>query len=261
MADWLVAGAIGLVSGMLSGAFGIGGGIITTPAIRLLLGAPALIAVGTPLPVIVPGALTGAVSYTRAGLADVRSGLLMAAAGVPLTVFGAWLASRLGGTVVLLGTAVLIIWAAADMLVQAASKRDGASAPGDDGDQAARPRGVVLAGIGALTGLYSGFLGLGGGFVIVPLLTRWLRFPIKRALGTSLVTVTILAVPGTITHALLGNIDWSIALGLVVGVVPGALIGARFSIGAQDRHIRVAFAVMLIIVALWLGVSEIAGML
>ena len=60
--------AIGFVSGLFSGAFGIGGGIVTTPAIRLILGAPALVAVGTPLPVILPSAITGAL-YATAGAA------------------------------------------------------------------------------------------------------------------------------------------------------------------------------------------------
>jgi len=257
--DWLAAIAIGFVSGMLSGAFGIGGGIITTPAIRLLLGAPALVAVGTPLPVIIPGALTGAISYVRAGMADPRAGLTLGIAGVPFAVLGAWLTTLVGGTVVLLATAALIIWAAADMLLQSTGRRPVRSDEPETSES--RPSTVVLVGIGVVTGLYSGFLGLGGGFVVVPLLTRWLRFPIKRALGTSLIAVSVLAVPGTITHALLGNIDWQIAAALAVGVVPGAILGARLSIGAQDRHIRVAFALMLIAVALWLGITEVAGVL
>ena len=58
------------------------------------------------------------------------------------------------------------------------------------------------------TGLYSGLLGLGGGFVIVPVLTRWLGFPAKRAIGTSLVAIAILSIPATVTHAFLGHIDW-----------------------------------------------------
>lgn len=257
MADWLAAIAIGFASGLLSGAFGIGGGIITTPAIRLLLGAPALIAVGTPLPVIVPGALAGAYSYVRAGLSDVRSGSILALAGVPFSVLGAWLTTLAGGTVVLLATAALIVWAATDMLLQATGRR--AEKTGEGTAVAPVPSILTLVGIGAITGLYSGFLGLGGGFVVVPLLTRWLGFPIKRAIGTSLVAVTILAVPGTITHALLGHVDWAIALALVVGVVPGALAGARVSMGSQDRHIRIGFATLLIAVALWLGISEVAG--
>jgi uncharacterized membrane protein YfcA len=109
--------------------------------------------------------------------------------------------------------------------------------------------------------LYSGFFGLGGGFVLVPMLSRWLSFPIKRAIGTSLVAVAVLAIPGTITHALLGNIDWSIALGLVIGVVPGALIGAHLTQGARDRNIRIAFTILLILVAVWLATSELGAVM
>jgi uncharacterized membrane protein YfcA len=79
--DGVAKVAVGLFSGVLSGAFGIGGGLITTPAIRLLLAYPALIAVGTPLPVILPGALTGAVTYWNRGSADVRAGIVMGLIG------------------------------------------------------------------------------------------------------------------------------------------------------------------------------------
>ena len=238
-----LAGAVGFVSGVLSGMFGIGGGILTTPAVRLVLGAPALIAVGTPLPVILPGALTGALSYVRRGLADVRSGVLLGACGVVPSVAGAWFTTRVGGTVVLVATAGLILWAAFDTTSQVL-KRPDAAAPGPDRpvDAApsapAGPRPVTVALTGVLAGAYSGFFGLGGGFVIVPLLTRFGRMPVKRAIGTSLVAVTLLAVPGTIAHARLGHVDWFMALALSVGVVPGALLGARLTARARDSRSR-----------------------
>lgn len=257
MGDGALAVAIGLVSGVLSGAFGIGGGIVTTPAIRLFLGVPALIAVGTPLPVIVPGALTGAVTYHRDGLTDVPAALVLAACGIPTAVGGAFLATRVGGPVVLIGTALLILWAAADTILQVRRPPQ----VRDTGDMGMRPRFVGLAGVGMLTGLYSGFFGLGGGFVLIPLLTRWLGFGLKRSIGTSLATVAMLAVPGTITHAYLGNIDWAIAGWLAVGVVPGAAVGARVALGVRSRQIRIGFAMLLVIVALWLAVSEIARVL
>ncbi len=256
MADWLIAAAIGLFSGVLSGMFGIGGGIITTPALRLVLGAPALIAVGTPLPVIMPGALTGALTYWRNGTSDPRAGLILGLAGVITAVLGALATRLVGGTMVLIGTALLIVWAAADMTLQVL--RPGkATEPGAEAEaHASLP---LLIGVGALTGLYSGFFGLGGGFVLVPMLTRWGRFPIKRAIGTSLVAVTILAVPGTITHALLGNIDWALAAALAVGVVPGAVLGARVSLGTRDHVLRVGFAALLVVSAVWLAANEILG--
>jgi hypothetical protein len=119
---------------------------------------------------------------------------------------------------------------------------------------------VRLTLIGALAGFYSGFLGLGGGFVIVPGLTRYLGMPVKRAIGTSLVTVAVLAIPGTITHSLLGHVDWPLALMLPLGVVPGAVIGARLTERASDRVVRLAFAILLAVVGIWLAVSEIGGL-
>ncbi len=324
MRDLATTLGIGLVSGVLSGAFGIGGGIITTPAIKLILGAPALVAVGTPLPVIFPSALTGAISYARKGVADVRAGVVCGVAGSSTAVLGALATRFVGGTVVLLATAALILYTAADMVLQVirpprvglaggeeagalaavrgarddvrvpegprtpeaegalegmgALERDGGAA-GESHDAASagdlvlrserakpvsegvpnRPSPGRLALIGAVTGFYSGFLGLGGGFVLVPMLTRWLGFPIKRSIATSLVAIVILAVPGTVTHALLGHIDWRIAALLAVGVVPGAVVGARLTLGSADHTVRLSFAVLLVAVGAWLGVSTLLG--
>jgi len=273
MHDLVVSVVIGFFSGVLSGAFGIGGGIITTPAIRLILDAPALVAVGTPLPVILPTALTGALTYARSGVADVRAGVTCGIAGSLTAVLGAWSTSLVGGDVVLLATAALILYAAADMVLQAYRPRpaadvahaaNAATAALDDpapAVSASRAPLMPLIVIGMVTGLYSGFLGLGGGFVLVPLLTRWLHFDMKRAIATSLVAVTILAIPGTITHAALGHIDWAIALALSLGVIPGAMLGARITLGSTDRAVRIGFATLLVIVGVWLAGNELWGLL
>lgn len=262
--------AVGLASGVLSGAFGIGGGLLTTPAITLLLGYPALIAVGTPLPVIVPGALTGAIAYHRRGLADVRAGLVMAAVGSVGSIAGAWLSRIAGGTVVLLATAAVIAWASFDILLQhraSTSRPVPGEAESDEGLALAPGRPAAVSSrwwfvvIGAVAGLYSGFLGLGGGFIVVPALTRWCGMSVKRAIGTSLVTVAALAVPGTLTHWYLGHVDWSLAALLALGVVPGAIIGARLTERADDRSVRLAFAALLGVIGAWLAVSQLSGLL
>lgn len=262
--------AVGLASGVLSGAFGIGGGLLTTPAITLLLGYPALIAVGTPLPVIIPGALTGAASYHRRGLADVRAGLLMAAVGAVGSVGGAFLSRLVGGTGVLLATAAVIAGASIDMFLQHRAAGAEPAVPGEgESDEGlaresarapARPRARALVAIGVVAGLYSGFLGLGGGFVVVPALTRWCGMPVKRAIGTSLVTVAALAIPGTLAHWYLGHVDWTLAGMLAIGVVPGAVIGARLTGRASDRSVRLAFATLLAVVGVWLAASQLLGL-
>lgn len=263
---------VGFASGVLSGAFGIGGGLVTTPAIRLVLAYPALIAVGTPLPVILPGSLTGAWSYRRAGLADVAAGLAVGACGALTSIAGALASAKAGPTAMMLATAALILWASADLVAQARREaRATADLGGSEadpaldlaGEPAPRPaahRWLRLAAIGLVAGAYSGFFGLGGGFVVVPALTRFDGMPMKRAIGTSLVAIAVLAVPGTIAHAALGHVDWLLAALLAAGVVPGALLGARLTARASDRAIRLAFAVFLAVVGVWLAGAELAGM-
>jgi uncharacterized membrane protein YfcA len=201
----------------------------------------------------------------------VRAGIVMGLVGSVGSVGGAFLSQYVGGTVVLIATALLIGWASADMLLQhrTAARAEGAVgegesdealAPAPHGPARARRRVLGLALIGALAGFYSGFLGLGGGFVIVPGLTRYLGMPVKRAIGTSLVTVAVLAIPGTIAHSYLLHIDWSLAFMLAIGVVPGAIIGARLTERASDRAVRLAFAVLLAVVGVWLAISEIGGL-
>jgi uncharacterized membrane protein YfcA len=251
--------AVGFVSGVLSGQFGIGGGLVTTPAIRLLLGYPALIAVGTPLLVILPTALTGALSYARRGLVDVRAGIVMGVFGVAASVAGALGSDLAGGPVVMVLTAAMILWVAADMAVRA--RRDQGAEPVVQPETADGPPRLSLsrlAVIGLVAGFYSGLLGLGGGFVVVPALTRWLGLPLKRALGTSLVVVAVLAVPGTITHYLLGHVDLTLAAWLVLGSVPGALVGARFTAVARERTVAIAFSCVLALAGLALAGTELA---
>lgn len=249
------AAAIGFVAGYLSGQFGIGGGIITAPAIRMLLGGSALVSIGTPLPVIIPTSLTGVVTYARRGLLDVRTGVAIGVAGAAFSTLGAWATSFVGGEIALAMMAALIVWTAADMLHLALRSAPEAHATAMREER--RRSWFWLVGIGAVTGAASGFLGLGGGFVMVPALVRFLGFDAKRAVGTSLVAVMVLAVPGTITHWALGHIDWTIAFGLILGVVPGAALGARVTAAAQERTIRIAFAVMLLGVGGLLAANEL----
>src|ERR671935_272806 len=107
--------------------------------------------------------------------------------------------------------------------------------------------------IGVVAGLMSGFvaglLGVGGGIVFVPIVTTVLGMPLKRALGTSLVVIAAVAIPGTVVHAALGHIDWAICAALVTGVVPGAAFGARLALGTKERVLRSLVALFLLTVA------------
>jgi uncharacterized protein len=281
----LPAVAVGFVSGVLSGMFGIGGGVVTTPAIRIALGYPALVAVGTPLLVIIPTTVTGAWSYRRSGLADMRAGLVIGAFGIPTAVLGALATKYVGGTTVLVLTAGLMLYMGGDVVWNLWRSRHGEQslAPVEDegpvvvvegramGDTSAHSDVAVASAapargrlttwvlLGLTTGAYSGFLGLGGGFVLVPLLQRVAKMPIKQAIGTSLVAISVLAIPGVATHWALGHIDVRLAVALIVGSIPGALVGARITRASRERTVRLGFAALLIVVGVWLAVAELTG--
>ena len=120
--------------------------------------------------------------------------------------------------------------------------------------------GGWIATIGAAAGLLAGLLGVGGGVLLVPAYTGLLRLPAKRAVATSLVAVAIFSVPAMITHAVLGHINWSYALPLVVGVVPGAQVGARLTIHGSEARLRLLMGLFFTVLALAYGGGEVLSL-
>ncbi len=238
----------GLVSGVIAGAFGVGGAILTTPAVQVLLGAPPIVAVGTPLPVIFPTTLSGSVAYRRAGEIDGRAVRWLSLPGAAAAALGALTTKVVNPHALLLATAVLICWQA--ILV-------GTGRGGLRQTAASEPSVPALILLGIVAGFASGLLGIGGGIVLVPGLNALLGMPLKRALGTSLVVIAFLVVPGTIVHALLGHIDWAIFGWLTIGVIPGAALGSRWTIRARERTLRLVVGSFLGVVAAAYGALEI----
>jgi uncharacterized membrane protein YfcA len=249
----LIGVAIGLVSGILSGLFGVGGGIVMTPGIQVLLGAPAIVALATPLPAILPTAVTGALRYHEADELDLRAAAWMASLGLAGAAVGAALTKVVPTHLLLVVTALLLAWQSIGIL-RGASRTQGRrvrlpSTP------------LTFAGIGLIAGLISGLLGIGGGIVMVPLMAGLLGMPLKRVLGTSLATIVVLVIPGTIVHAALGHIDWTIFAVVVIGAVPGARIGANLALGTREHTLRLLVGSFMLIVAVLYGANELATLL
>jgi uncharacterized membrane protein YfcA len=242
---------VGLAAGVLSGLFGVGGGIVMTPGLTAFTGVAPIVAVATPLPVILPTAAVGAFTYHRAGEVDLRAAAWISLTGAAASAVGALLTEVVNARLLLLITAALLAWQS----IQILRGRSRATALEE------RPMPawtLALVGVGA--GLLSGLLGIGGGIVIVPALAGMLGMPLKRALGTSLVAVVVLVIPGTIVHAALGNIDWAVALFLMVGSLPGARLGARVALGTKERTLRLLVGSFLGVVAIVYGVQQVLAM-
>lgn len=247
-ADVVVGALVGLAAGILSGLFGVGGGVVTTPAAQHLLGAAPIEAVATPLPIIFPTSIVGAYTYARAGEVDVRAAAWAVPPGLAGTVGGAALTQVVDPHLLLLVTAVLL----GSTAIQVIRGRRVA------GRGEAQASGWALGAVGLAAGFVSGLLGLGGGIIMVPAFAAVLGMPLKRALGTSLLCISAFVIPGTITHLLLGHIDWAVFLVISIGVVPGARIGARIALGARERALRRAVGAFLFSVAVVYAASEVA---
>ena len=239
---------VGFGAGVLSGMFGVGGGIVTTPAVDVLLGGTPIQAIATPLPVIIPTSLVGAATYAKAGEVSFRAAGWAAPPGVVAAIAGAFATDVVNTHLLLLITAVLMAWTGISV-----GRGRGHRRPWVQGSTP----GWKYVAIGSVAGFVSGLLGVGGGIVMVPAFTVVVGMPLRRALGTSLVVIVALAIPGTIVHWILGHIDWAIFLSLAIGVIPGARLGATIALGVRERTLRLLVGVFLFVVAIVYGVREV----
>ncbi len=243
---------LGVVTGVLSSMVGVGGAIISTPGIRAL-GATPLEGVGSTLPSILPSAITGTIRYRREGLVSWPIVAKLVPWGVVAAVAGAIVSVRFPGK----GHVQMLLSAA---LVGHTAWRTSRAVSADEvatnAAAAAHFEWWRCGGIGIVAGALSGFLGVGGGIFMIPAFRSWLRLGLKQTIATSLACVGLLAIPSTITHIVEGTVNWSFALPLCVGVVPGAHFGSRWTVAASDRHLRTLIGVGLGLLGVGYFVAE-----
>jgi uncharacterized membrane protein YfcA len=233
---------IGAGIGFVSGAFGKGGSAISTPLLHAI-GIPAMIAVASPLPATIPSTLLAGRSYARDGHVDgrvVRLGLII---GLPAVVAGALCTRWIPGGTLVIAADALVLALGLRVLLKATMHDNEIEAP------APRTTRARVLGVTGAVGLVSGLLGNAGGFLLAPLFMHALGMPVKRALGTSLALAAALAVPGTIVHAWLGHIDWSVTLVFGLAAVPLATVGARTALRIKERSLTMAFGAGLTLIA------------
>ena len=260
--DGLTA-ALGFVTGMMSALFGIGGATVSTPGIRAL-GVSAFLAVGTTLPSIIPGAVSGTFRYVKQGIIDWRVVAQAGSIGALFSIASAIITKHMPGRghVQQIATAGLLAYSSFKML---RALRPTMTTPGTSANAAFAPRTTqesrkIISAVGIGAGFLSGFLGIGGGVFMVPAFTQYAGLKIKPAIATSLACVGLFAIPGTITHGIERGIDWRIAAWLSVTVIPGAQLGAWLSGRASDRRMQVSAACVLSLIAVVYGITEILAL-
>lgn len=138
----------------------------------------------------------------------------------------------------------------------ASSGEPAASASSDD-SPLSRKQLLQGAAIGLIAGLASGYVGVGGGFIMVPLMLSIIGIPMRKASGTSLIAVMILAIPGVIEQGIIGNINYFAGIAIVIGTIPGAVIGAKLVTKVPERTLRLLFGCFLIVAAIMLVLNEV----
>jgi uncharacterized membrane protein YfcA len=251
--------ALGLASGALVGfslgLIGGGGSILAVPLMVYLVGVPdAHVAIGTSAVAVGANAAANLAQHARRGTVKWRCAAVFAAAGVAGAFAGSSLSKRVDGQHLLAMFALLMIVVGATMLRRR-------SESGKDSVQLTRQNLPKLLLFGLLTGLLSGFFGIGGGFLIVPGLMLATGMPILNAIGSSLVAVAAFGLTSAANYALSGFVDWALAAIFLAGGVLGGLAGATLSkaLAGKRGALNIVFAGGIFAVAGYMLVRSIAN--
>jgi uncharacterized membrane protein YfcA len=264
-------GAVGLAVGFLSGLVGIGGGVLIVPFLYFFYAHPdfagatvsadieASIAHATSLFIIVPTAIVGTLTYSKAGLVAWRAAIPIALASILAAALGANLAVLLPAEALKLGFGLFLIFTG----VQLISRKGGAEG------KPLRLTLPVTAITGALIGLLSALLGVGGGLVAIPMLIYVVRLDMPRVAATSLAVVSVAAAAGTLTYVVnglgepglppgsVGYVHLSAAAPILIGSMLTVRLGARSNQKVNRRTMRYVFGALFMLLGVRLVVNGI----
>lgn len=261
--DFLLLLVVGLVAGLLSGMFGIGGGIVIVPALITFLAFEPVHAISTSLvALLLPVGIFAVMAYQRAGHFNWRASALLAL-GIASTV---WIGARLalslpsdtlkqvyGVFLILMGWRFLQprkLWrefrTSASTPAEPASNSSPDSHPANPSSQ-----WYIILIIGLLAGVASGLFGIGGGIIIVPVLVGLLQYEQKRATAISLGALLLpVGLPAVITYYEAGELDIPTAIPVALGLVVGALGGAKIALGLPSVRVRQLYGVFILLIGI-----------
>ena len=255
--QYLLGTLSGGLVGFTLGLFGGGGSILAVPLMVYVVGVPvAHMAIGTSAIAVAANAAANLVAHARRGNVLWRCAIMYTAAGV----LGAFVGSLLGKAMD--GEKLLFLFALL-MLVVGVLMFRGRGNVGTPGATCNREKAPKVVGYGGVTGLLSGFFGIGGGFLIVPGLVASTGMPMLNAIGSSLVAVTAFGLTTSISYAFSGFVDWPLAAVFVAGGVLGGLVGTRVAglLATKKGALNIAFAGLIVVVAIYMAVRTASAFL
>lgn len=269
----LVVLAMGLTVGFISGMFGVGGGFLMTPLL-IFIGVPPAVAVASVTSHIAASSFSGAISYWRRRALDSLLAAVLLSGGLVGTLAGVWLFTKLrsldmldlmiGLSYVSLLSIVggLMVFESVRAIVRslhgqpAVSRRPGSHSwfhglPLKMRFKVSRiyVSAIPVALIGFVIGFIGAIMGIGGGFLLVPMLIYFLRVPTSTVIGTSTVLTLVTMAVATVLHAMTNHlVDALLALILMIGGVTGAQFGARAGQRMSAERLRLLLGMMVLTV-------------
>jgi len=267
--------AMGLAVGFISGMFGIGGGFLMTPLL-IFLGISPAVAVASVTGHIAASSMSGAISYWQRRAIDLALAFMLLAGGIIGTAFGVWLFTTLraiGQLDVTIGVSYVVLLGIVGALMVIESVRAILRARQGKPVELRRPgshtwihglplklrfkrsriyvSAIPVWGIGFIIGFVGAIMGIGGGFLLVPMLIYVLRVPTATVIGTSMVLTLVTMASATIMHAAVNHlVDALLALFLMVGGVIGAQFGARAGQKMSGERLRLLLGLLVLAVGI-----------
>jgi uncharacterized protein len=233
---------VGVIAGFTSGLFGIGGGTVIVPALALIAAFPHKLATGTSLTAIVPISIAGAVGYATAGEVDWVAAALIATGALLGAVLGTHFLVKIRADKLQLAFAGLLVLTAVRMFIEEGE------GPGRGSLTVAVVVGLLA--LGLASGVLAGLLGVGGGIIIVPVLTILFGVPVALAKGTSLLVIIPTAIMGTVRNRRTGLTALRPAAVVGVAGILSAFGASQLSVELDPSLSSSLFGVLLVLIAL-----------
>lgn len=239
---YAIAFAVILLASFLFAMLGLGGGMVYVPVLKWA-GFPVK-EVAIPLGLLMNGlnTLLALIPFSRQKLVDWKGGLVMAAAAFIFAPVGAYLSQFVPADALIIAFAVAVLAAAIRMLFFAKQ-------PEPEEMMAMQKRSIIGGGVGAFAGFMGGMLGIGGGFIIAPIL-MWMGYKTKAAAATTAFVVTFSSFSGFMGHVAEGHFNWPLTVLMILAVLIGSQLGGNFmATKAKPKWVKQLYAVVLFVIA------------
>jgi uncharacterized protein len=250
----LVAFLLALLIGVSLGLLGGGGSILTVPILRYVLGMEGHAAIATSLLVVGTTSLVALLAHARKGRVQWRTGLIFGGAGMLGAFLAGRVAHRVPAPLLLAAFSVMMLATALAMLRRERRPRDEGPVAGRRRETPLPISKILVEGL--VVGAVTGFVGAGGGFLVVPALVLLGRLPMATAIGTSLLVIALKSLAGFAGYVGHTAIDWPLALGVSTFSVIGSYGGAHLAARLSAQTLRQAFGWFVVAMAFFILARE-----